>query len=156
MGVTARHFRRLRRTSGAEGDAVVLGRAVWSAFEPGAAGGGLGAGRWRRPEIHWCRDFGPTLLAEHLEPSFGVRVSPDTLRGWMLAAGLWRRRRRRLRHRRRRPRRVALGELGQWDGSAHRWLEGRVGAGASADLDPRRRDQPADGGAVRGARPRCG
>jgi len=57
------------------------------------------------------RDFGPTLLAEHLEKSFALRVSPDTLRVWMLEAGLWKRQRRRAKHRRRRPRRAALGEL---------------------------------------------
>ena len=73
------------------------------------------------------RDFGPTLLAEHLERSFEVRVSPDTLRGWMLEAGLWKRRRRRARHRSRRPRRGALGEPEQWDSSVHAWLEDRAG-----------------------------
>ena len=45
----------------------------------------------------------------------------------MLEAGLWKRRRRRAKHRRRRPRRAALGELGQWDSSVHRWLEDRAG-----------------------------
>ena len=45
----------------------------------------------------------------------------------MMEAGLWRRRRRRAKHRRRRPRRVALGELGQWDSSVHAWLEDRAG-----------------------------
>ena len=44
-----------------------------------------------------------------------------------MEAGLWRRRRRRAKHRRRRPRRVALGELGQWDSSVHAWLEDRAG-----------------------------
>ena len=37
------------------------------------------------------------------------------------------RRRRRAKHRRRRERRAALGELGQWDSSVHRWLEDRAG-----------------------------
>lgn len=71
-------------------------------------------------------DFGPTLLAEHLDRRFGLVASPDTLRRWMLAAGLWERRRRRAKHRSRRPRRAALGELGQWDSSVHPWLEERV------------------------------
>jgi len=73
------------------------------------------------------RDFGPTLLAEHLERSFDVDVSVETLRRWMLEDGLWRRRRRRAKHRRSRERRAALGELGQWDSSVHRWLEDRAG-----------------------------
>jgi hypothetical protein len=33
-------------------------------------------------------DFGPTLLAEHLDRRFGLVASPDTLRRWMLGAGL--------------------------------------------------------------------
>jgi transposase len=33
--------------------------------------------------------FGPTLAAEHLASEDGVRVHHDTLRRWMLAAGLW-------------------------------------------------------------------
>ena len=73
------------------------------------------------------RDFGPTLLVEHLERSFGVRVSVETLRNWMLEEGLWERWRRRAKHRRRRKRRAALGELGPWDSSVHRWLEARAG-----------------------------
>src|SRR3990170_507258 len=36
--------------------------------------------------------FGPTLAAEHLARA-GMRVSHETLRGWMSAAGLWRPRR---------------------------------------------------------------
>ena len=60
------------------------------------------------------RDFGPTLFAEHLERTFGVRVSVETLRNWMLEDGVW-------------ERRAALGELGQWDSSVHRWLEDRAG-----------------------------
>ena len=72
-------------------------------------------------------DFGPTLLAEHLERRFGLRLSAETLRCWMLEAGLWERRRKRAKHRRRRRRRAALGELGQWDGSVHPWLEERAG-----------------------------
>ena len=33
--------------------------------------------------------FGPTLAAEHLASEDGVTVHHDTLRRWMLAAGLW-------------------------------------------------------------------
>ena len=38
--------------------------------------------------------FGPTLAAEHLHDEFGTDVDPETLRRWMLAAGLWQRARR--------------------------------------------------------------
>src|ERR1700693_1239099 len=33
--------------------------------------------------------FGPTLAAEHLSREDGVTVHHDTLRRWMLAAGVW-------------------------------------------------------------------
>src|SRR5688572_4252857 len=39
--------------------------------------------------------FGPTLAAEHLASEDGVIVDHETLRRWMLAAGLWSRRRKR-------------------------------------------------------------
>ena len=125
VGVTRRHFRRLRRKFEAEGDAAVVhglrGRRSNRALPPEF--------RERALEVAvdpLYRDFGPTLLAEHLERSFALRVSPDTLRGWMMEAGLWKRRRKRARHRSRRPRRSAFGELEQWDSSVHAWLEDRA------------------------------
>src|SRR5262249_61414090 len=55
----------------------------------------------------------------------GLAVGPARPRGWLLAEGLWRRRRRRDPHRSRRPRRACFGELVQMDASVHDWLEGR-------------------------------
>jgi transposase len=69
--------------------------------------------------------FGPTLAAEHLASEDGVRVHHDTLRRWMLAAGLWSRARQRSPHRRRRERKAHFGELVQLDGSFHPWFERR-------------------------------
>src|SRR5262245_15229022 len=69
--------------------------------------------------------FGPTLAAEHLATEDGVTVDHETLRRWMLAAGLWSRARRRAPHRRRRERKAHRGELVQLDGSFHPWFEGR-------------------------------
>jgi transposase len=69
--------------------------------------------------------FGPTLAAEHLASEDDVHVHHDTLRRWMLAAGLWSRARKRRPHRRRRERRAHFGELVQLDGSFHAWFEGR-------------------------------
>ena len=48
--------------------------------------------------------FGPTLAAEHLETEDGLSVDGETLRRWMLAEGLWSRRRKSRLHRRRRER----------------------------------------------------
>jgi transposase len=69
--------------------------------------------------------FGPRLAAEHLASEDGVQVHPDTLRRWMLAAGLWSRARKRSPHRRRRERKAHFGELVQLDGSFHPWFERR-------------------------------
>lgn len=69
--------------------------------------------------------FGPTLAAEHLESDDGLKVNAETLRLWMVAAGLWSRQRKRKQHRKRRERKKHLGELVQLDGSFHDWLEGR-------------------------------
>jgi transposase len=75
--------------------------------------------------------FGPTLAAEHLASEDGLAVDHETLRRWMLAAGLWSRARKRSPHRRRRERMAHFGELLQLDGSFHGWFEDR---GATACL----------------------
>lgn len=69
--------------------------------------------------------FGPTLAAEHLGREDGLTVDHETLRRWMLAAGLWQRARKRAPHRRRRARMAHRGELVQLDGSFHPWFEAR-------------------------------
>lgn len=69
--------------------------------------------------------FGPTLAAEHLASEDGITVDHETLRRWMLAAGLWSRARKRSPHRRRRARMAHFGELVQLDGSFHPWFEDR-------------------------------
>jgi transposase len=68
--------------------------------------------------------FGPTLASEKLAEQ-GLRVSHDTLRRWLMAAGLWLGERKREKHRQRRPRRECFGELVQMDTSIHDRLEGR-------------------------------
>src|SRR3984893_6822657 len=71
-------------------------------------------------------DFGPTLAAEKLAEVHGCTISRETLRGWMITAGLWIDRRHRLPspHQPRR-RRDCFGELVQIDGSEHWWFEDR-------------------------------
>jgi hypothetical protein len=78
--------------------------------------------------------FGPTLAAEHLACEDGLAIDAETLRRWMLEAGLWSRERRRRRHRRRRERKEHFGELVQLDGSFHAWLEERGPHGCLIDL----------------------
>ena len=69
--------------------------------------------------------FGPTLAAEHLRSDDGLEVHPETLRRWMLEAGLWSRERKARAHRKRRERKQHFGELVQFDGSQHAWFEER-------------------------------
>ena len=120
-----RQFRRLLRRFEVEGDASVIhrGRGQPSNRRLPEAVRATTLERAREPVYH---DFGPTLLAEHLsrDPAIGA-LHPDTLRGWMIAAELWKPRQRKLCHRRRRPRRAAAGELVQMDTSIHAWLEDR-------------------------------
>jgi transposase len=71
-------------------------------------------------------DFGPLLAHEYLRHEHGFAWSVETLRGWMIQAGLWQARRRRApRVHSPRARRACLGELVQIDGSHHDWFEGR-------------------------------
>jgi hypothetical protein len=72
------------------------------------------------------RDFGPTLASQHLAKKHSIVVSKETLRTWMMRAGLWQARRRKVREVHVwRERRERFGELVQWDTSNHDWLEGR-------------------------------
>ena len=77
----------------------------------------------------WCAqhyaDFGPTLAAEKLADRHDVRVSRETLRSWMIQAGVWRPRAERKRFHQPRHRREHVGELIQIDGCEHHWFEDR-------------------------------
>lgn len=71
-------------------------------------------------------DFGPTLACEYLAQKHEVKVSKETLRKWLIGAGLRRVKRREVEEAHVwRPRRSCRGELVQWDTSEHDWLEGR-------------------------------
>jgi transposase len=71
-------------------------------------------------------DFGPQLAHEYLQREHGFAWSVETLRGWMLQAGLWQAKRRRAKRvHSPRARRQCLGELVQIDGSHHDWFEAR-------------------------------
>ena len=70
-------------------------------------------------------DFGPTLASEMLAERDGLCVSRETLRRWMIDAGIWLSRKQRRTFHQPRLRREAYGELVQIDGSDHRWFEDR-------------------------------
>lgn len=72
-------------------------------------------------------DFGPTLAAEKLLERDSLSINKETLRQWMIEAGLWQSKRRKavVVHQQR-ARRSCEGELVQIDGSPHDWFEGRA------------------------------
>lgn len=70
-------------------------------------------------------DFGPTLAAEHLTEKDGLPVHRETLRLWLIEAGLRKTRTPRKEHRTWRAPKARFGQMLQIDGSIHDWFEGR-------------------------------
>lgn len=70
-------------------------------------------------------DFGPLLASEKLFELDEIEVNHDTLRNWLMAAGLWQLSRKQRKHRQWRERKHRLGQMIQVDGSHHDWFEGR-------------------------------
>lgn len=122
LKLSVRQVRRIQRKLETRGDASLVhglrGKPSNHRHEPDLRQKVLKAYRARYP------DFGPTLACEKLAAE-GLHVGVETLRRWLLAEGLWERRRHRDPHRSRRPRRSCFGELVQMDASIHDWLEGR-------------------------------
>lgn len=71
-------------------------------------------------------DFAPTFATEKLVENHGIIINRETLRIKMTVAGLWLPKKKRTHHRQWRERRTHLGELVQFDGSPHKWLEDRA------------------------------
>lgn len=123
LRLSTRQVRRLQRKLEHGGDAAIIHglRAKPSNHQPDHELKGKALQFYQ--EHYW--DFGPTLACEKLLEDHNLRLCPQTLRRWLIDAGLWVRKRRREAHRSRRPRRDCFGELLQFDASIHDWLEGR-------------------------------
>jgi hypothetical protein len=125
MGVTDRWVRTLLKRMSKQGDAVVVHglRGRPSNRKLPAKTQRQAMAILKQPEWH---DFGPTFAAEQLAKRHQIQVGKETLRGWMIEAGMWQSKSQRLGEVHVwRPRRSAFGELVQWDTSEHDWLEGR-------------------------------
>ena len=71
-------------------------------------------------------DFGPTLATEKLGGQHAIRLSVETVRQQMIAAGYWKPKRgATISVHPMRERRARFGEMIQIDGSPHDWFEGR-------------------------------
>jgi transposase len=125
MGVSDRWVRKLLRRMERDGDRVVVhglrGQASnrkLPAQTRKQAVAILSSADWH--------DFGPTFAAQQLARLHQIYVGKETLRGWMIEAGMWKSKSRRIQEVHCwRPRRSGFGELVQWDTSEHDWLEGR-------------------------------
>lgn len=125
MGVSDRWVRKLLRRMETDGDSAVVhglrGRASNRQIDAQTQARALVL--LKQPEWH---DFGPTFASEQLAKRHEISVSKETVRGWMVAGGLWKARSRKLGEAHFwRERRSGYGELVQWDTSNHDWLEGR-------------------------------
>jgi transposase len=125
LGQTERHIRRLLVKLRKQGDTAVVdarrGRPSNRKLDDQVKSKAL---TMLKQEIY--RGFGPTLASEYLAQQRQITVSRETVRAWMMEAGLWRRKPQQVKQIHVwRPRRSRRGELVQWDTSEHEWLEGR-------------------------------
>jgi len=127
LTLSVRQIRRMLKRVRVEGDRGVIhrsrGRSSNRAFP--------GKSKDRVIELYRAKyeGFGPTLAAEKLLERDRIELSEETLRGWLIESGDWKKRRKRRGHRQWRERREHCGEMVQMDGSHHDWLEGRGPAG---------------------------
>jgi transposase len=124
LGLTDRWVRKLLKRVRAEGDRGIVHRLR------GRPSNRQLPEAWRERAVarvqESYRDFGPTLAMEYLAKRDRIRVSKETLRKWLIEAGVWKARLRRVKEVHTwRPRRECRGELVQWDTSEHAWLERR-------------------------------
>jgi transposase len=125
MGVSERWVRKLLARMKTKGDSVVVhglrGRASNRKLSAKTQKQALVV--LREPDWH---DFGPTFAAQQLAKLHKIEVGKETLRRWMIEAGMWQPSSRKIQEVHGwRPRRSGFGELVQWDTSDHDWLEGR-------------------------------
>ncbi len=125
LAISYRHLKRVFHRFKVEGNRALLHKACGQTSNRAIASQTkqliLDRYRQRYP------DFGPTLAAEKLAAD-GLAVNHETLRGWLISAGLWHKQRKHAAHRSWRARRAHFGELVQMDGSHHHWFEARAPA----------------------------
>ena len=88
MGVSQRWVRKLLKRMKREGDRVVVhgARGRPSNRKIAATTQAQALALLQQPDWH---DFGPRFACEQLAKRHCIEVSDETLRGWMIQAGLW-------------------------------------------------------------------
>ena len=123
LGLSSRQIRRIVRRVKREGERGVVHRSR------GRSSNRAYTDQVKDRAIRLYREkyggFGPTLAVEKLLERDGLQLSDETLRGWLIQSGDWKKRRKRRGHRQWRERKGHMGEMVQMDGSHHDWLEDR-------------------------------
>src|SRR2546430_9645910 len=124
MGLGRRQVFRLAKAYARRGPAALVsrkrGRPSNHAYPADLRDAAIGIIRERYP------DFGPTLTAEKLAELHDIHLARETVRQWMIAAGLWKDRRAPMRALPSpRHRRDCMGGVVPNDRAEHRWFEGR-------------------------------
>jgi len=123
IGVCLRQVQRIVRAVRTDGDKGIINKARGKASNKAL------------PDKIKCRalklykekyhDFGPTLGSEKLFEIDKIKLNDETLRLWLLQAGIPYKKRKKRPHRQWRERKHSFGEMIQMDGSHHDWFEGR-------------------------------
>lgn len=125
LGVTVRQIKRLKQKMKTEGINGIIhglkGKVGNHRVQPTVKEKALSLITEKYP------DFKPGFAAEKLQEEHHIPVSPDTVLRWMTEVGLWKSRKNKAggQHRTWRPRREYYGDMQQFDGSYHLWLEDR-------------------------------
>ena len=123
LGLTDRQVRRIARSVRREGTAGICHKSR------GKRSHNRIADKIKDKATMLCRDtykkFGPTQASEKLLKLHRIKVSDETLRGWLQEEDIPYKGRKKRPHRQWRPRKDYRGEMVQMDGSHHDWFEGR-------------------------------
>ena len=126
LGLCQRQVKRIRKRYLQQGDLGLM------SLKKGLRNGNKTPDATREKALSLLRqyfpDFGPTLAQEKLKVCYGIDLSRETIRKWMIVESLWNFKvRRKIKIHQRRTRRSRFGEMLQCDGSHHDWFEGRGG-----------------------------
>lgn len=125
FGVSVRQAKRIRKRYLAEGERGLISRHRGK-ISPNRIEPKLKEAVIKILSKEEYNEFGPTFMKEKLRQRHGYYLSDETLRKWMIEAGLWVAKKEKPRRiYQRRVRRARFGELLQGDGSRHAWFEDR-------------------------------